>query len=389
MQANTEQAERLILAAGGRDTELVAVIDAIGAKQVTALAVEEVLYRSRPPSNTHLMQIQLDLMHGAERFSRTLGVRSGEPISVTEGAADTAIVRLEFDLTELVRILYGPPRERAAGTHRVELRLEQPAVREQYLSVLREAWFSIGQAVDTVLSGCSSRRPDLNDLSVRYGSDKWGMLHWFTPHYEQHLAQLRDEPVRVLEIGIGGYKDPADGGASLRMWKAFFPRGIVTGLDIFPKHGLDETRLRTVQGDQNDPAFLESLAAKYGPFDVIIDDGSHINEHVITSFQTLFRHVRPGGVYVIEDLFTTYCPGFGGVEDPVAPAGTSIGMLKSVLDHLHFQDRLGEPGSYPAELIVGLHVYHNLAVIERGLNAEGGVPAWIPRSFDALVDGPN
>ena len=388
MEGTTEQVEQLIMAAGGRATELATTVEEIGTERVVALIVEELVFRSRVPTNTHLMLVQLDLTHNKETFTYTLSVQEGHPTTAAEGSRETAIARIEFELTELIRALYGSPRQRDAGTHRTQLLLNQPTVWAAYKDLLKEAWSSIGLAIDTVLSGCSSRYPDLGELSVRHGSDKWGTLHWFTPHYERHLRDLRNEPIRILEIGIGGYKDPDSGGQSLLMWKSYFPRGIITGIDIFAKHGLDQARIRTVQGDQNDPTFLQTLATQHGPFDIIIDDGSHINEHILTSFNTLFPHLRPGGFYVIEDLATTYWPGFGGAEGPVSPPHTSIGMLKSLLDHLHYQERPGDPGDPPAEHIVGVHAYHNLAFIEKGVNAEGAVPDWIPRSFDELLTGP-
>src|SRR5207248_1611615 len=83
--------------------------------------------------------------------------------------------------------------------------------------------------------------------------DKWGGLHWYTPHYDHHFGPLREAPVRLLEIGIGGYDVPEAGGGSLRMWQRYFRRGLIHGLDIFEKR-LNEPRIRTVRGDQNDPA---------------------------------------------------------------------------------------------------------------------------------------
>ncbi|WP_280319186.1 class I SAM-dependent methyltransferase [Nocardia wallacei] len=384
----TDQAERLILAAGCRHADLVAAIEDIGAQAVGALVVDELVFRCRPPTNEYRMVIELRLRHGEKVFAHSLAVQSGQPVGVTAGPDDTAIARLEFELADLVAELYGPPRERAAGTHRTELRLAEPPVRAVYLPILDQAWPSIGRAIDAVLSGRSARCPDLGELAVRFGSDKWGTVHWFAPHYETHLRNRRTDPIRILEIGIGGYRDPDAGGESLRLWKAYFPRAIVTGVDVFAKRGVDQPRIRTVRGDQNDPAFLTTLAAEHGPFDIVIDDGSHVNEHILTSFGTLFDHVRPGGLYVIEDLWTTYCPGFGGAAGPVSPPTTAIGMLKGLLDKLHYEERPDEPGASPANLVVGVHVYHNLAVIEKGINAEGGIPPWIPHSFDAMVDDP-
>ncbi|WP_153532857.1 class I SAM-dependent methyltransferase [Actinomadura macrotermitis] len=383
-----EQAELLILAAGGRETELAAAIEEVGAKAVCSLAVEELVFRCRLPSNKTHVHVRLDLLHGGERFTHTIGVQAGRPVTLVEGEPDTAIFLLEFELAELVRSLYGPLRERRPGTHRSRLLVERPTAKALYDGPLRGDWYSVGRAVDTVLSGCSAGPSDLGELSVRHGTDKWGTWHWYTPHYERHLRALRGEPVRLLEIGIGGYDDPGLGGWSLKMWKAYFPRGLMTGLDVFAKHGLDEPRLRTVRGDQNDPGFLRAFGEEHGPFDVIVDDGSHVNEHILTSFEALFRYVRPGGFYIIEDIWTAYCTKFGGDESPVSPPTTSIGMLQALLDKLHYQERPGEAGDDIAQSVVGVHVYHNIAFIEKGHNAEGGIAPAVSQLFESSPSTP-
>ena len=79
----------------------------------------------------------------------------------------------------------------------------------------------------------------LEQLAERHGSDK--ATHGYCPFYEDLLARRRDEPLRVLELGVGGFDrpdDPAWGGASLRMWKDYFPHGSVWGLDILDKLSL-------------------------------------------------------------------------------------------------------------------------------------------------------
>ncbi|SDF81140.1 hypothetical protein SAMN05216553_103396 [Lentzea fradiae] len=163
-------------------------------------------------------------------------------------------------------------------------------------------WFAdrkgVPQAVQGLLSALRPQRRDLGELAVELGTDKWGDLHWYTQHYERHFARLRTEPVRLLEIGIGGYDDPDRGGGSLRMWERFFPRGLVVGLDIAHKN-VRGPRITTVRGDQSDAEFLDRLGRELGPFDIVIDDGSHLNDHVRTSFHALFPHVRSGGLYVV------------------------------------------------------------------------------------------
>jgi demethylmacrocin O-methyltransferase len=232
------------------------------------------------------------------------------------------------------------------------------------------------------MSGLSQHEPDLNELARRYNTDKWGGVHWFTGLYERHLREFRDAPVRVLEIGIGGYQHPGYGGESLRTWKRYFHRGLIFGVDVFDKSGVDEQRITTVVADQSDEAALIEIDERHGPFDVIIDDGSHINGHVLTTLRTLFPRLRAGGLYVIEDLWTSYCPGYGGVTQAPAGDGTSVGLLKEVLEGIQYEEQ--PPGNggatYLQRHVTGMHVYHNIAFLEKGVNVEGGVPAWVPRS---------
>jgi demethylmacrocin O-methyltransferase len=127
-------------------------------------------------------------------------------------------------------------------------------------------------------------RGNLSKLANIYGSDKFGK-HCYTKHYESYFKPLRHKKLNILEIGIGGYKYPEYGGASLRMWREYFPNSKIYGLDIFDKTFHDEKRIKTFQGSQVDLEFLEKVVNEIGRIDIIIDDGSHINEHVITAFK--------------------------------------------------------------------------------------------------------
>jgi hypothetical protein len=158
-------------------------------------------------------------------------------------------------------------------------------------------------------------RPSLTELADHHGSDKGTVGptpkwrgHLYTLVYERYLEQLRDQPISLLEIGIGAGRAKikrgrnSEGGASLKMWRDYFPRARIYGLDMFDASYLDDERVRTFQGDQSDLGFLAEVAAETGPLDVIIDDGSHWAVHQQMTLGFLFGHVRPGGLYFIEDL---------------------------------------------------------------------------------------
>lgn len=118
-------------------------------------------------------------------------------------------------------------------------------------------------------------------------------------HYERHLAHLRAKPIKLLEIGV--FK-----GCSLRLWRDYFPLGDIHGLDSNSACKAHIAQRISVHiGDQADPAVLAGLAT-LGPWDVIIDDGSHKVPELIASYRGLIDHVKPGGFYVLEDLGMAY-----------------------------------------------------------------------------------
>jgi hypothetical protein len=212
-------------------------------------------------------------------------------------------------------------------------------------------------------------RPSLTDLAERFGTDKWGDQHRYTPHYERHLRHLRRRKFVLLEIGIGGYSRESAGGASLRMWKAFFPRATIVGLDIHDKRFAREERIHTVRGSQANPAVLDRIVTRFSPPLVVIDDGSHRPEHIRASFEHLFPRLPDQAIYAIEDTQTSYWPEWGGSEDLADPA-TSMNLVKHLVDglnHIEFLDPDYVP-SYTDLNVVGVHAYHNLVFIQKGDN---------------------
>lgn len=207
----------------------------------------------------------------------------------------------------------------------------------------------------------------LSQLAMAHDA-KWG-FNRYPPHYHQRFASFRDRPITLLEIGIGGYEDPCAGGNSLRLWRDYFPQAKIVGLDIYDKSGLDEDRILTVRGDQSDPKFLENLATTHGPFDIIIDDGSHMPPHIYASFYALFRYVRDGGWYVIEDLQTSYWEQFDGTSIRGARPST-IDLLRDLMDAVHHAE-LDVVGYEPTDVdrsILSVEVMRGIAFMRKGDN---------------------
>jgi hypothetical protein len=211
----------------------------------------------------------------------------------------------------------------------------------------------------------------LTELAEEFGSDKWG-VHRYTPHYERHFAHLRDREMLVLELGIGGYARERQGGASLRMWKWFFPRAQIVGVDIEDKSFVDEERITSYVGSQTDRGLMRRIVKKYGAPTIVIDDGSHRSPHVRKSFRILFPMLADDGIYVIEDVQTSYWPQWKGSLDLDDPT-TSMAMVKGLLDGLNHEEFLddGYEPSYTDRHVTAVHCYHNLVVVQKGSNREG------------------
>lgn len=178
--------------------------------------------------------------------------------------------------------------------------------------------------------------------------------------YEVMFAPLRDKPLKLLELGVHS-------GHSLHLWHGYFPKAEITGLDMRAcPADVPRSRVAYVRGRQEDPGAIAE-AARRGPFDIIIDDASHVGRLTKASFGLLFRdHLTPGGIYVLEDIAAsttlTDWPDYAPIE-VMADEGHRlpsydrgmIGFLKQVIDQV--ATGRGE--------IASVEVHPSLAVIRK------------------------
>ncbi len=165
---------------------------------------------------------------------------------------------------------------------------------------------------------------DLDSIGLKHGTDKASSHHDYLAFYEQFFAPMRHGRVNILEVGVLN-------GASLATWEEYFPNGSIVGADI------DATTKRFQRGrvsieilDQANIEEVTQAAIRRGPFDIVIEDGSHLWEHQITSLKTLFPFVRDGGIYIVEDLQKNYGgmqAGYRGVSST-----TCVEYLKRLVD---------------------------------------------------------
>jgi cephalosporin hydroxylase len=204
---------------------------------------------------------------------------------------------------------------------------------------------------------------------------KW--LHYFDI-YDRHFSPYRNRPVTILEFGVSH-------GGSLQMWKEYFgPKARIFGVDIDPRcRELGEDQIEIIIGDQEDREFLASLRERVGRIDVVIEDGGHTMTQQINTFEEIWPAVKNGGVFLIEDLHTSYWDNYGGgLKRP----GTFIEYAKDLVDQLNAWHSRQKPefavDDY-TKTIRGMHVYDSIIVFDkakvvRPTHERTGTASWPP-----------
>jgi hypothetical protein len=186
---------------------------------------------------------------------------------------------------------------------------------------------------------CGIQAPTLSMLSTKHGTDKGPSWHNYTPIYESYFQEIKDKSIKFLEIGFLS-------GASARVWDEYFQHS--------------ETKLHFIDIDRNCYHHMKKLSPRCslhlvdqankdalrdftnlvgGDFDIIIDDGGHTMIQQITSFEALFPFLKKGGVYIIEDLHTSYWAKWGSAgstENPKASNNSAIRFIQNLIDDLNY-----------------------------------------------------
>lgn len=143
----------------------------------------------------------------------------------------------------------------------------------------------------------------LTQLGINSGTDKVDEHHTFmgeryTDIYNKYLEKHRFDEITFLEIGVRE-------GKSIKMWSKYFRNARIVGVDIDPSCKQYEGGNVNIEiGSQDDTGFINGLIQKYDGFDIVLDDGSHINTLTMKSFKLLKEHTRR--LYMIEDLRNSY-----------------------------------------------------------------------------------
>ena len=211
-------------------------------------------------------------------------------------------------------------------------------------------------------------------LDPNKDSGKSSNWHNYTEIYSHYFGSIKDKPLKFLEIGINK-------GSGVKLWENYFKNAELHFIDISFGHAeYFSNRSFYHLADQANPSdLLRVMQTTGGEFDIMIDDGGHTMYQQIISFITLFPFLKSGGIYIIEDLHTSYWNCYGGHGSPEAPlAGpnTTIQFLKDLIDDVNFVGARTWSASHKRDLspiqpelntyrteILGMHFYDSLCFI--------------------------
>jgi hypothetical protein len=203
----------------------------------------------------------------------------------------------------------------------------------------------------------------MNDLEKYFTENTGRLIHKWNHYfeiYDRHFRRFRGSDVHIVEFGVSH-------GGSLQMWKHYFgPHAKIFGIDINPHcKQLEDEQVTIFIGDQEDRSFLRELAKQIPRIDILIDDGGHTMSQQINTFEELFQCIDRDGVYLGEDLHTSYWSEFGGGYR--AP-GTFIEYSKNFIDYIHaWHSRQTDLLSVTefTKSVHSLHYYNSILVIEK------------------------
>jgi SAM-dependent methyltransferase len=216
---------------------------------------------------------------------------------------------------------------------------------------------------DALRSLLSARRPPANPLAAYFFNNPGRLIqkwHHYFEIYHRHFAPFRGRSPVVLEIGVFH-------GGSLQMWRDYFGAGAqIVGIDVDPRcRQIEEDGVSILIGDQADRRFLAEVRQRHPHIDIVIDDGGHGMAQQIASFEELYPHLQPHGVYLCEDIHTSLAPHFKG---GYRREGTFLEYSKGLIDRLYAWYS-HEPERFAVDDLTrstyALHFYDSVLVVEK------------------------
>ena len=199
------------------------------------------------------------------------------------------------------------------------------------------------------------------DLADIFSNNKDFLVHkWhhYIPIYERYFAPFRGKKIRFLEIGVSE-------GGSLQMWRKYFGNdAVIFGIDINPKCiKFDNVAGKVRIGSQEDEKFLEEVVKEMGGLDIVLDDGSHHMKHITSSLKCLFPHLNYNGIYMIEDLHTSYWKIFGGGYNTKSNFFRFLNSITDDMHHWYHSKGLTQAGI--SRNCSGIHIHDSIVVLEK------------------------
>ena len=203
----------------------------------------------------------------------------------------------------------------------------------------------------------------MNDLERFFSQNEGRLIHKWKHYfeiYDRHFSRFRGSPVNIVEFGVSQ-------GGSIQMWKHYFGEDAkIFGVDINPNcKQFEEPGVKIFIGDHEDRRFLQSVASQVPVIDILIDDGGHTMGQQIATFEELFPRIAPNGVYLIEDLHTSYWHRWGG---GYKRKGSFIEYSKDFIDQInawHSKQPQKFKISDFTKTSKSLHYYDSVLVVEK------------------------
>ena len=204
----------------------------------------------------------------------------------------------------------------------------------------------------------------MKSLKEIFDSHNGRLLHkWdhYIEIYDTYLNRFRNTEIVFLEIGVAH-------GGSLEMWREYFgEKAIIIGVDVNPEcKKFEEGNTKIFIGSQDDRKFLESIKKEISYVDVLLDDGGHTMKQQTVTFDTLFDFVKDDGLYICEDLHTSYWNSYSG---GYKRKSSFIEISKNFIDYLHGWHAMASDKNkmfnHLTESMYGLHYYDSILVIEK------------------------
>jgi hypothetical protein len=179
--------------------------------------------------------------------------------------------------------------------------------------------------------------------------------------YDKFFSSFRNKEIVFLEIGVSH-------GGSLQVWRKYFgEKALIIGVDINPEcKKFEEGNTKIFIGSQTDESFLTDLKSKIPAVDILIDDGGHTMKQQFITFKILYEHVKVNGLYVCEDLHTSYWYEYGG---GLRKRNSFIEFSKSFIDNLHgwYMTKQNKKRTFNniTTSVRGLHFYDSMLIIEK------------------------